>query len=104
MCSRSDWSESDSRLTSDINRMNWEAINAVSRFVSSIAVVFSVLYLGIEVHRGHSIACGSIVHNARLIWCGNPSGLTRRLDVCLEPRERAVPLLGDEVEVILCPH
>ncbi len=31
--------------------MNWEAINAVSQLVSSIAVVFSVLYLGIQVHR-----------------------------------------------------
>ena len=31
--------------------MNWDAINAVSQFVSSIAVVFSVLYLAKEVHR-----------------------------------------------------
>ena len=36
--------------------MNWEAINAVSQFVSSIAVVLSVLYLGIQVHRSTRIA------------------------------------------------
>src|SRR6266704_347762 len=36
--------------------MNWEAINAVSQLVSSIAVVFSVLYLGIQVHRSTRVA------------------------------------------------
>ncbi len=36
--------------------MNWDAINAVSQFVSSIAVVLSVLYLGIQVHRSTRIA------------------------------------------------
>ena len=36
--------------------MNWEAINAVSQFVSSIAVVLSVLYLGIQVHQSTRIA------------------------------------------------
>src|SRR5690348_1533464 len=36
--------------------MNWEAINAVSQFVSSIAVVLSVLYLGLQVHRSTRIA------------------------------------------------
>ncbi len=56
--------------------MNWEAINAVSRFVSSIAVVFSVLHLGIEVPRGHSIACGSIVHNARLLGMALVAAIT----------------------------
>jgi hypothetical protein len=36
--------------------MNWDAINAVSQFVSSIAVVLSVLYLAKEVHRSTRIA------------------------------------------------
>src|ERR1700731_3731265 len=36
--------------------MNWEAINAVSQLVSSIAVVLSVLYLGIQVHRSTRVA------------------------------------------------
>src|SRR5215831_16506421 len=36
--------------------MNWDAINAISQFVSSIAVVLSVLYLGIQVHRSTRIA------------------------------------------------
>src|SRR5258708_31461417 len=36
--------------------MNWEAINAVSQLVSSIAVVLSVLYLGIQVHRCTRVA------------------------------------------------
>ena len=36
--------------------MNWDAINAVSQFVSSIAVVFSVLYLAKEVHRSTRVA------------------------------------------------
>src|SRR5260370_36580418 len=36
--------------------MNWEAINAVSQLVSSIAVVLPVLYLGIQVHRSTRVA------------------------------------------------
>ena len=36
--------------------MNWEAINAVSQFVSSIAVVLSVLYLAVQVHRSTRVA------------------------------------------------
>src|SRR5207248_9697784 len=36
--------------------MNWEAISAVSQVVGSIAVVFSVLYLGSEVHRSTRVA------------------------------------------------
>jgi hypothetical protein len=36
--------------------MNWEAIAAVSQLVGSIAVVFSVLYLGIQVHRSTRVA------------------------------------------------
>src|SRR5947207_9057222 len=36
--------------------MNWEAINATSQFVSSIAVVLSVLYLGIQVHGSTRVA------------------------------------------------
>ena len=36
--------------------MNWEAINAISQLVSSIAVVFSVLYLGLQVHRSTRVA------------------------------------------------
>ena len=36
--------------------MNWEAIDAVSQFVGSIAVVLSVLYLGVQVHRSTRVA------------------------------------------------
>src|SRR5260370_3104346 len=36
--------------------MSWEAVNAVSQLVSSIAVVLSVLYLGIQVHRSRRVA------------------------------------------------
>lgn len=36
--------------------MNWEAINAMSQLISSIAVVLSVLYLGIQVHRSTRVA------------------------------------------------
>jgi hypothetical protein len=36
--------------------MNWEAINAISQLVSSVAVVLSVLYLGIQVHRSTRVA------------------------------------------------
>ncbi len=36
--------------------MNWEAINAGSQLVSSVAVVLSVLYLGVQVHRSTRVA------------------------------------------------
>src|SRR4051794_25546392 len=36
--------------------MQWEPINAVSQLISSIAVVLSVLYLGIQVHRSTRVA------------------------------------------------
>jgi hypothetical protein len=36
--------------------MNWEAISAVSQFIGSVAVVLSVLYLGIQVRRSTRIA------------------------------------------------
>src|SRR5713226_1668273 len=36
--------------------MSWEAINAVSQLVSSIAVVLSVLYLAVQVHRSTRVA------------------------------------------------
>jgi hypothetical protein len=36
--------------------MNWEAINAVSQFVSSVAVVLSVLYLALQVHQSTRVA------------------------------------------------
>lgn len=36
--------------------MNWDAINAISQFVSSIAVVLSVLYLAKEVRRSTRVA------------------------------------------------
>jgi hypothetical protein len=35
--------------------MNWEAINAVAQLVSSFAVVASLLYLAVQVHRGTRI-------------------------------------------------
>ncbi len=36
--------------------MNWDAISAVSQLVGSIAVVLSVLYLALQVHRGTRVA------------------------------------------------
>jgi hypothetical protein len=36
--------------------MSWEAINATSQLISSIAVVFSLLYLALQVHRGTRVA------------------------------------------------
>src|SRR5438270_7038737 len=36
--------------------MSWEAINATSQLVSSIAVVFSLLYLALQVHRSTRVA------------------------------------------------
>jgi hypothetical protein len=36
--------------------MSWEAIDAISQLVSSIAVVFSLLYLALQVHRSTRVA------------------------------------------------
>lgn len=36
--------------------MSWEAINAISELISSIAVVFSLLYLALQVHRSTRVA------------------------------------------------
>jgi len=36
--------------------MNWEEVSAISQAIGSVAVVFSVLYLAIQVHRGTAIA------------------------------------------------
>jgi hypothetical protein len=36
--------------------MNWEAISAISQLVGSVAVVLSVLYLGIQVRRSTRVA------------------------------------------------
>jgi hypothetical protein len=36
--------------------MNWDAISAISQLVGSIAVVFSVLYLAVQVHRSTRVA------------------------------------------------
>jgi len=36
--------------------MNWDAISAVSQLVGSIAVVLSVLYLAVQVHRSTRVA------------------------------------------------
>jgi hypothetical protein len=36
--------------------VSWEAINAISQLVSSIAVVFSLLYLALQVHRSTRVA------------------------------------------------
>jgi hypothetical protein len=39
-----------------MNQMSWEAISAISQMIGSIAVVFSVLYLALQVHRSTRIA------------------------------------------------
>ncbi|MEY2487945.1 MAG: hypothetical protein QOH39_3593 [Verrucomicrobiota bacterium] len=36
--------------------MSWDAISAISQMIGSIAVVFSVLYLAIQVHRSTTVA------------------------------------------------
>src|SRR5437899_5001181 len=36
--------------------MNWDAISAISQLISSSAVLLSVLYLGIQVHRSTRVA------------------------------------------------
>src|SRR5437868_2520672 len=36
--------------------MNWDAISAISQLVGSIAVVLSVLYLALQVHRSTRVA------------------------------------------------
>ena len=39
-----------------MNHTNWEAISAISQMIGSIAVVFSVLYLAVQVHRSTRVA------------------------------------------------
>ncbi|HET9419190.1 MAG TPA: hypothetical protein VFO30_07605 [Chthoniobacterales bacterium] len=39
-----------------MSQTDWEAISAVSQMVGSVAVVFSVLYLAVQVHRSTRIA------------------------------------------------
>src|ERR1700730_9421540 len=39
-----------------MSQTNWEAVSAISQMVGSIAVVFSVLYLAVQVHRSTRIA------------------------------------------------
>src|SRR6267378_5596376 len=39
-----------------MNQTNWEAISAISQMIGSIAVVFSVLYLALQVHQSTRIA------------------------------------------------
>jgi hypothetical protein len=39
-----------------MNHANWEAISAISQMIGSIAVVFSVLYLALQVHGSTRIA------------------------------------------------
>ena len=39
-----------------MNQTNWEAVSAISQMIGSIAVVFSVLYLAVQVHRSTRIA------------------------------------------------
>lgn len=39
-----------------MSHMNWEAISAISQMIGSIAVVFSVLYLALQVHSSTRIA------------------------------------------------
>src|SRR5437660_7252467 len=36
--------------------MNWDAISAISQLIGSIAVVFSVLYLAVQVHQSTRVA------------------------------------------------
>src|SRR5437588_977857 len=36
--------------------MNWDALSAISQLVGSIAVVLSVLYLALQVHRSTRVA------------------------------------------------
>ena len=36
--------------------MNWDAVSAISQLVGSFAVVLSVLYLGMQVHRSTRVA------------------------------------------------
>src|SRR6266705_3830708 len=36
--------------------MNWDAVSAISQLVGSVAVVLSVLYLGLQVHRSTRVA------------------------------------------------
>jgi hypothetical protein len=36
--------------------MNWDAVSAISQLIGSVAVVLSVLYLGVQVHRSTRVA------------------------------------------------
>ena len=36
--------------------MNWDEVSAIAQMIGSIAVVFSVLYLAIQVHQGNRVA------------------------------------------------
>src|SRR2546430_13304921 len=36
--------------------MNWDAISAISQLIGSVAVVLSVLYLAVQVHRSTRVA------------------------------------------------
>jgi hypothetical protein len=36
--------------------MNWEAVSAIAQLIGSVAVVLSVLYLGVQVHRSTRVA------------------------------------------------
>src|SRR6202051_4954106 len=44
--------------------MNWDAISAISQLVGSIAVVLSVLYLAVQVHRSTRVAKLATQHAA----------------------------------------
>src|SRR2546430_8972014 len=39
-----------------MSQTDWEAVSAISQMIGSIAVVFSVLYLAIQVHRSTTVA------------------------------------------------
>jgi hypothetical protein len=39
-----------------MNVTNWDAVSAISQMIGSVAVVFSVLYLAIQVHRSTRVA------------------------------------------------
>ena len=48
--------------------MNWDAISAVSQLVGSIAVVLSVLYLAVQVHRSTRVAKLATQDAAATVW------------------------------------
>jgi hypothetical protein len=39
-----------------MSQTDWEAISAISQMIGSVAVVFSVLYLAVQVHRSTTVA------------------------------------------------